>query len=173
MFKLKSRLIFFFGDMLFFNVLYYFLFVYTLSMFMFSFIKQLKILIHWLPSIIFKKKSFNGHKMFDLLMSPFLFINFYLFKWATYFLHWHILLYPKVLKLISMMSSCLCLQIDKPKTLLFLNINSLLCYFCILLFDMRMHECLEKILRWAKWKCNISFLMHSSTFTLQFGFVWN
>jgi hypothetical protein len=46
------------------------------------------------------------------------------------FLHWHILLlYPKVLKLISMMSSCLCLQIDRPKKLLILNVNELLCYF--------------------------------------------
>jgi hypothetical protein len=47
-----------------------------------------------------------------------------------FFLHWHILLlYPKVLKLISMMSSCLHLQIDRPKKLLILNINGLLCYF--------------------------------------------
>jgi hypothetical protein len=45
------------------------------------------------------------------------------------FLHWHILLYPKVLKLISVMSSCLHLQIDRPKKLLILNVNGLLCYF--------------------------------------------
>jgi hypothetical protein len=47
------------------------------------------------------------------------------------FLHWHILmlLYLKVSKCISMMSSCLCLQIDRPKKLLILSVNGLLCYF--------------------------------------------
>jgi hypothetical protein len=47
----------------------------------------------------------------------------------------------------------------------------------ILLFDMGMHECLEKILTKAKWKWkhewNISSLKRSSTFTLQFGLVWS
>ncbi len=47
------------------------------------------------------------------------------------FLHWHILLllYFKVSICIAMMGSCLCLQIDRPKKLIILNINGLLCYF--------------------------------------------
>jgi hypothetical protein len=137
MFKLKYGNHNFFCNMFFLmnfpiNVVYYFLFVYFLSMFLFSFIKQLKILIHWLLSIIFLEKLRSGHKAFALLVSPnfFNFLIYFYLDGPHMFLHWHILLlYPKALKLISMMSSCLCLQIDRPKKLLILNVNELLCYF--------------------------------------------
>ncbi len=49
--------------------------------------------------------------------------------------------------------------------------------FCILLFDMKMHKCLEQILMGAMWKLeskwNILSLWHSTTFTWEMGLVWN
>lgn len=69
-----------------------------------------------------------------------------------YVLWWHIFffLYFKVLKCIFVMNSHLCLQIDKPKKLLILNATVCCVIFRILLFDMGMHECLEKMLTWTK-----------------------
>jgi hypothetical protein len=75
------------------------------------------------------------------------------------------------------MSLCLYLQIDRPKKLLILSAIVCCVTSHILLFNMGMHECLEKILTWAKWKweheCNISSFRCSNTFTLQFGLVWS
>jgi hypothetical protein len=102
-------------------------------------------------------------------------LNIFYLNGPCMFLCWHnfLLLYFKVLKHILMMSSHLCLQIDRPKKLLILNATVCCVISHILLFDMGMHECLEKILTWTKWKwkheCNISFFKRSNTFTLQFG----
>lgn len=48
-------------------------------------------------------------------------------------------------------------------------------FFCILMFNAGMHECLEELLTRAKWKLklewNISFLWHSTTFSLEFDLI--
>jgi len=65
----------------------------------------------------------------------------------------------------------------EPKKLLILTVNNVLCYFP---HSFIWHEnawVFRKILTKAKckWKLewNISFLQHSTTFTLEFGLVWN
>jgi len=73
------------------------------------------------------------------------------------------------------MSPCLRLQIAGPKNLLIFSINNVFCYLLYYVIQHDIHESLEEILIGAKWKWkwklkyNISFLWHSTTFTLEFG----
>jgi hypothetical protein len=86
-------------------------------------------------------------------------------------------LYFKVLKCISMMSSCLCLQIVGPKEIT--NSQHQWCAMLFFAFYCLTWECTSLWKKywqeqsWSELKWIISSLWHSITFRLQFCFVWN
>ncbi len=125
----------------------------------------------WQPRISDQFFCFGHHKVYNNQMMLFwvvsnCFLGSLTSFWPRLTLYWHdarVCLHPNVFDTLWWMHKC--------------HENLSCVIFSILLFDVGMHKCLQKILMGAMWKLkskwSIFSLRHSTTFTWEMGLVWN